>query len=363
MKLTKLYIHNYKSFYDTTIELDKLNIVVGENNSGKSNLIDVLEFVDIAISKDIERAIDDKGGYDKIKNYSAVGEKKVIIRATFEDTLITSFSFTKDYSILSEYTDKKYITSHKKYFSKNRKEQKKLFFFSGKHNESMQVMRYTLDSIFLLRTLYKISTYYFDTQKIRTLSNQDTKDSKLSKDGSNLGKILYEIKENDKNRFEVISNSLITTVNEIDGIEIYNVADNYIIAFKEKGKEPIPIHVVSDGTINLLATMTALNQNNDSSLLVFEEPERHLHLKVMDYLLESFRTSDKQIIVTTHSSELLNYAKLEEIVFIYRNSDGDTQSIRAIDVPNLKGKMERLAYERPMSLDEMISCGMIGNFE
>jgi len=28
MRLTKLYIHNYKSFYDTTIELDKLNIVV-----------------------------------------------------------------------------------------------------------------------------------------------------------------------------------------------------------------------------------------------------------------------------------------------------------------------------------------------
>ncbi len=36
MKLTKLYIHNYKSFYDTTIKLDKMNIVVGENNSGKS---------------------------------------------------------------------------------------------------------------------------------------------------------------------------------------------------------------------------------------------------------------------------------------------------------------------------------------
>lgn len=70
MILKKLYIHNYKSFYDTTIELDKFNIIIGENNSGKSNVIDVLEFIDIAMSKDIERAISDKGGYDNLKNYT-----------------------------------------------------------------------------------------------------------------------------------------------------------------------------------------------------------------------------------------------------------------------------------------------------
>jgi predicted ATP-dependent endonuclease of OLD family len=124
MRLTKLYIHNYKSFYDTTIEFDKLNIVVGENNSGKSNLIDVLEFINIAINKDIERAIDEKGGYDRIKNYSAVGEKKVIIRVTFEFNkipmkvlfrnffvkgidgfFVLSFSFTKTNSIFSIYTN------------------------------------------------------------------------------------------------------------------------------------------------------------------------------------------------------------------------------------------------------------------
>ena len=34
-------------------KLDEMNIVVGENNSGKSNLIDVLEFIDIAISENL----------------------------------------------------------------------------------------------------------------------------------------------------------------------------------------------------------------------------------------------------------------------------------------------------------------------
>jgi len=33
MQIIKLYIHNYKSFYDSTVEFDKMNILVGENNS------------------------------------------------------------------------------------------------------------------------------------------------------------------------------------------------------------------------------------------------------------------------------------------------------------------------------------------
>ncbi len=369
MKLTKLYIHNYKSFYNTTVELDKLNIVVGENNSGKSNLIDVLEFIDIAIHKDIERAIDDKGGYERIKNYSAIGEEKVIIRATidlgriessldggsFEPGYFTvSFSFTKKSSCYIICSHHGYIQIE--YFNKKRKKEKFIF-----KDKNVCNYFYMMREDIFYNVL--ISTYYFNAKIIRDKSNQDSRYSKLLKDGSNLGKVLYEIKEKDKNRFEAISNSLITTVNEIDGIEVYKVASNYIIAFNERGKEPIAIHTVSDGTINFLATMTALNQFNNSSLLSFEEPERHLHFKVVNYLLDSFRSSEKQILITTHSTEMLKYANLNEVIFIYRDSDGDTQTIRADKVPNLKEKMEYMKYERTMTLDEMLDEDMVWDFE
>jgi len=389
MRLTKLYIHNYKSFYDTTIELDKINIVVGENNSGKSNLIDVLEFVDIAMSKDIERAISDKGGYDNLKNYSAVGEEKVIVRATFLvdkdgkddgysgalfDGFITlSFSFTEKYFYFTKCVDIpyiKYIHSTKKYFiNSNDKIKDRIFLYriSNFINFDKSWIKEIWGDI---RLAISFPTYYFNSQSIKDKSNQDSREIRLLKDGSNLGKVLYEIKKEDKNRFEIISNSLISTVNEIDGVEIYKVAGNYIIAFKERGEEPIPIHKVSDGTINFLATITALNQIDNyfpalgnGSLLIFEEPERHLHLNAVNYMLEAFRDSEKQILITTHSTEILKYANLDEIIFIYRDSDGDTQSIRADKIPNLKKKMKELGYERDVTLDELIAEGMIGTFE
>jgi len=406
MKLTQLYIHNYKSFYDTTIVLDKMNIIVGENNSGKSNLVDVLEFIDIAMAKDIEKAISEKGGYDNIKNYNAIGEKKVIIKATFTDVNLEytstsskfrtsvkqkedftySIAFSSTYSLFSihknyeiQYMENNnslsledevltlfnspkenvnFIISIKKYF-KEKKSKSKIFIKSKNHKPFIkEVLKGTY---FFEHYQSKTLIYYFNSQLIRDKSDKENNSLKLLKDGFNLGQVLFSM---DKNQLNIISNSLITTVNEIEGIEVKEVFGNYLIGFQEKQKKPISIQKVSDGTINFLATMTALNQElSDTSLLVFEEPERHLHLNAITYMLEAFRDNEKQVLITTHSTEILKHAHIEEIVFIYRDSDGDTESIRADAIPNLKRKMKRLGYKRDIRLDELIAEGMIGTFE
>jgi len=427
MQLKRLYIHNYKSFYDTTIELGKFNIVVGENNSGKSNLIDVLEFINIAMRKDIERAISDKGGYDNLKNYRT-DEEKVIIRATFdkndrmnyvtrvgsymeavygEGEFTLSFSFTKTTIFFSlttnlniratqdtqlaqeilEHSDNIFkldvhnvkIIILDALFIKSSKEKQRILDCSKKNKKFLEEhLKAILSSINIVNknklttikfngytTKKDISTYYFNTDSIKEKSHLDS-DSELQKDGSNLGKNIAALSSMSKlnfSEFEIVSNSLITTVNELDSINIHKVADNYILTFLEGDKE-ISINKVSDGTINLLATITALNQpQNRNLLLAFEEPERHLHLKAVNYLIEEFRANEKQILITTHSTEILKHANIDEIIFIYRDSDGDTQAIRADEIPNLEEMMKDMAYERPWSLDEMISSGIVGDFE
>ncbi len=85
--LKKLYIDNYRSFSDTTIEFGQFNCLIGPNNAGKSNLIDALEFLDIAIFADIDKAVKDKGGFDRIKNYRKNSDT-IIIRAEFSAELV-----------------------------------------------------------------------------------------------------------------------------------------------------------------------------------------------------------------------------------------------------------------------------------
>ena len=373
MTLKKLYIHNYKSFYDTSIELDKLNIIVGENNSGKSNLIDVLEFIQLARSTNFYIAIEKKGGFNKILNYN-YNEKNILFELEFEDNYFlvkVRFTVNEQVTVVSLiiYAKEKnnivplHINASR--YNRAKKSMKDRVYDCQNNIFKLNIAEslLTLQFKFIEMLSSFVSTYYFNVQEIKNKSNQDSYRQELLKDGSNLGKILFKIKEEDKNRFETISNSLITVVNEIDTIEVEKSLGSYPIGFKKQNKEIMPIHIVSDGTINFLATITSLNSFTESSLLVFEEPERHLHLNAVNYMLEAFRESDKQIIITTHSTEIIKYADLKEIVFIYRDSDGNTQSIRADAIPNLERKMKRLSYEREVTLDELIAEGMIGTFE
>jgi len=372
MKLTKLYIHNYKSFYDTTIELDKLNIVVGENNSGKSNLIEVLEFIPLAINHNIYEAISQKGGFDKILNYN-YNEKNILCELELEDSyFLIKIRFTVNLQvsvvslIIYARTDNNIIPLH---------------INASRHNRNKDIMKNKIYSYY--ETILKLNlekellelqfefpnmieklsvAYAFNTQTIRDELCRRA-DKELKKDGSNLGQNFLYIKNNYPDSFNIISNSMIGVVNEINGVDVQKTFDNSLIRFKERNQE-IGIDMVSDGTINLLATITALNQDEDiSMLLAFDEPERYLHMKAVDYLMDSFRSSKQQILITTHSTEILKYADLSEVIFIYRDSDGDTQSIRADKIPNLKEKMEHMTYERSMTLDEMLNEDMVWDFE
>jgi predicted ATPase len=376
MRLTKLYIHNYKSFYDTTIELDKLNIVVGENNSGKSNLIDVLEFIDIVLTKNFATAFEEKGGWEKIYNYNN-DESQMLIEFELSNNDYlkkTRLTFHEDYFIDSTFNCRKLNNiilpfsvissraSHKKHQEKTRSylfqknmERINLLNVDSEIGNLLSYHTYILES-------HLSTTYTFNTETIRNKSHRRA-EKELQKNGSNLGQNLLYIKSNYPDSFNLISNSMIGVVNEIKGIDVQETFGNALIGFKERNKE-IGIDMVSDGTINLLATITALNQDEDKFIiLAFDEPERYLHMKAVHYLMDSFRSSKKQILITTHSTEILKYADLSEVIFIYRDSDGDTQSIRADEIPNLKEKMEHMTYERSMTLDEMLDEDMVWDFE
>jgi len=228
MKLTKLYIHNYKSFYDTTIELDKMNIVVGENNSGKSNLIDVLEFVEIMASKDLNKAIINRGGFQKLFNYN-YNEKVIFIELEFEDNLyktVRRFRLSENLLIMSRMTYHKRkdykliplgIISSRANFKLKKSTTRHCTFNKNIAKVTEDVSNISIFALHIDFLIY-LKTYIMSIEKIRTDSQKESV-SELLKDGSNLGKNLFHIKTNHPNTFELISNSMIGIVNKIDGLQ------------------------------------------------------------------------------------------------------------------------------------------------
>lgn len=85
MKLKKIHIKNFKSLKDVEIDdIEDLNIFIGKNNSGKSNILDVLNFVIEAYRTQggIGKVYDNRGGFKELV-YGKDPNEEIQISFTF----------------------------------------------------------------------------------------------------------------------------------------------------------------------------------------------------------------------------------------------------------------------------------------
>ena len=71
------------------------------------------------------------------------------------------------------------------------------------------------------------------------------------------------------------------------------------------------------------------------------------------------RDCEAQIFFTTHSTEMLSELNLDEIIFMFRDFDGDTKGIRAKDIKNINKIMKRYKND----LVSIIQMGILDDLE
>jgi predicted ATPase len=101
---------------------------------------------------------------------------------------------------------------------------------------------------------------------------------------------------------------------------------------------------VSDGTMLLLAFLVLQYQNPAPDLITIEEPERALHPYLLDELIQLLRKMTTgeigkkpvQVVLATHSAELLDYVRPEEVRFLTRSQEDGSVRVNqaATDTPN-----------------------------
>ena len=393
--LKRLYVHNFKSFWESEFEFDKVNCLVAPNNAGKSNLMEALELLDSILKRDLSKAFTLK---QNSENYR-YKKDEIVFKAIFISTntllidnnlmkyeietnidirlnlnkldfnievenngkikvvLVDDNDIKKDDFTLRKYNEEIAVEKYEEYLQElDKKSFTKLNNNNPLFNTLIGVKEINnknfskaIQNIFGTKDL--ISSFYFHPEVIKYMQRYET--DFLLKDGTNLA---YFLKSLDDETFEYISSSLIGEVELIESIELSTDTVPHIL-FNEtvEGKVNKIIHQkVSDGTIHFLALMTVLYASK-SDILLFEEPERHMHRKVLSYIIDTMRDSDKQIFFTTHSTEILQLLELNEIVFLYRDYNGDTQSKNANDIYNIK-KIMRI-YKN--DLVEMLKTGIL----
>jgi len=92
---------------------------------------------------------------------------------------------------------------------------------------------------------------------------------------------------------------------------------------EEYYEDSLLANLLSDGTVDVVALIVALFFE-DKDVVIIEEPERNLHPRLMSGLIRLMEDAarNKQIIITTHSPEIVKHAGVENLLLISRDKEG-----------------------------------------
>lgn len=99
---------------------------------------------------------------------------------------------------------------------------------------------------------------------------------------------------------------------------------------------------LNDGMLRVIAILAVLNSDNE--FLLFDEIENGINPEVVEFVLDALTTARQQVMVTTHSPLILNYLEdevaREGVIYLYRTDEGHTQAIRFFSIPSLAEKLK-----------------------
>jgi predicted ATPase len=155
----------------------------------------------------------------------------------------------------------------------------------------------------------------------------------LHRDGSNLAQYLLGIRQRDAAAFDGIVEAMqfvLDYARNFEPVETREIQPTMYLKMLEEATDKaieIPGWLISTGTIRVLALLAVLRNPEPPPLLIVEEIEngldpRTIHL-VLDEIRSAVQDGQSQVILTTHSPYLLDLLPIQTLVLVEREHGGD----------------------------------------
>ncbi len=353
--IKKISVKNFKSLFGVAISFEKFNCFIGMNGSGKSTVLQVLDF----ISQIMIGQVDDwlHGRAWDIHDLSCKLRKEGNIRLGVNYELIDGQqlvwfgSFNRGELRCTGETI--YLNDKPIFFSKgtrfrieNRPFQEISFIYQGsllsalKDSELPSSVLEFRDAMRHIRSLELLSP-----QLMRKSAR--TNDFGIGSGGEKLAGYLYGIKgkarDNLVNLLKVFYPYLVDykVTNQRAGWKKLSVIEQY----SGQKLETEATHI-SDGLLRVLAVLA--QSDSDRSLILLDEIENGINQEIIEKLVDTLVASLQQIVVTTHSPLILNFLDDElasrAVQFIYKTPQGESRIRRFFEIPRIA---EKLNYMGP----------------
>lgn len=333
--IRKLYVSNYRSLDEAvTISFGPFTAFVGGNGSGKSNVVDVLNFLRDAMHIGLGGAITHRNGIAAVRRWSSGRPFNVAIRAELElagSTCTYAFELAGDKQ--AEYRVKWEEASviRAGVCDRFRVENGR---WSGPAGLLPQVNEVGLalptvggDERFqpLFDALKSIAVYSIFPDTLRQ-PQKYSPEKPMQRHGENWVSILQEQPE-ETWKPELVA-ALRKLAGDIEDVRIAKAAGYLVAEFLHTSgsrKKWFGADQESDGTLRVAGIVSALLQSPSLAVVGVEEPELTVHPGALPLLVDFLREASQrsQVVITTHSPELLDLLGVEEVRVVDRR-DGAT---------------------------------------
>ena len=367
--ITNFFVNNYKCLVDVRVPLTPIHVIIGENDSGKTSLLEAIHALCQSTEKELSGIFPGEWKGSELV-YSGKGGRAITFEAQFGDAeheLGSHLAYHLEVDFVGE--ESQLCRVVKEWVEADQRVDLQIPGFNwskiyGRDGLTRRDERDQLDS--LAKRIGSASFYRFDPRTMAIPAAIDpNRKFRMDPDGFGLATLLDDILGHDFHRFGELGREFcdyfpqyrtvrIETTNALN--RHYDVSGRYttnntygkgILLETTQGHE-IRTQQASDGAILFLGLLALIYSPKRPRFLLIEEPEKNVYPKRLNEIVDIIRRFHdappdqltSQIIMTTHSPYLLTSFRPEEVTLLARrDGTGPVQARPLKDAPHIEGRL------------------------
>ena len=365
--IERIEIEGFTSIIAASVGLRRLNVLVGANGAGKSNLVRVLEVLGRVVDEDLQVHVARSGGAAALVNAGLTNRRIRIALPGHRFGLnryIATLAPTPDGGLFFEdeqigWPDPRSsgIWVRRSIGRGHFESQLHGLVAAGNAVEPLHTT-----AAELIELLRGCRVYHFhDTSPsapVKQLAS-DADNLTLRPDAGNLAAVLYRLQTGDSGE-QAAYRRIVGAVRQVapffrEFVLAPERQDQLRLRWKDHGADAIfSAHQMSDGTLRFVCLATLLLQPKLPALIALDEPELGMHPYAIVQLADLLRqaATRSQVVIATQSVTLMNQFELDDLIVVERGAEGS--SFVRPDADRLRGWLD------DYSLGELWEKNLIG---
>ena len=354
MMITHLRLANWRNFKHLDISLSKRLIIVGPNGVGKSNLLDAFRFLRDVATSGLSAAVDRRGGLSRVCCISAANQNQGLIDL---DVTLTTGDISWQYLLQfgAEGMGRQRTLVRQEIVKRNNEiilqrpdthdddDQDRLTQTALEQTSANQAFRTIQQHFSRIGYVHLVPQIVREPGRLTAVQNDPFGSDFIARINSVSAKTRQAWLKH-------ISSALQTAVPQLSDLDVTvdkQGAPHLSAAYKHWPRDARQDERdLSDGELRLLGLLWSIVELQSGDTLLLEEPESSLDrgvVRVLPSLLSGTQRhkSDAQIVLTTHSFDLLSDEGIapNEVLLLTPTSDATT-GILACDIENVTAEID-----------------------